>query len=72
MASVVHEPNDAQNGAQPRHGSGAEFRSTTQGPVSQPASSAQCVPIECTDAADVCNAKQSDVHFNVEFRAEAP
>ena len=41
-------------------------------PRDQPASSAQCVPMECADALDVCNGKQSDDHFNVEFRAEAP
>ena len=33
---------------------------TTQTQTSQPASSAQCVPMECADVPDVCNAEQSN------------
>ena len=36
------------------------FRTTTQTQTSQPASSAQCVPKECADVPDVCNAEQSN------------
>ena len=37
-----------------------EFRTTTQTQTSQPTSSAQCVPLECADVPDVCNAEQSN------------
>ena len=60
VAYVVHEPNQPQEDAQLSHGSGAEFRTTTQTQTSQPASPAQCVPMECADVPDVCNAGQSN------------
>ena len=37
-----------------------EFRTTTQTQTSQPTSSAQCVPLECADVPDECNAEQSN------------
>ena len=37
-----------------------EFRTTTQTQTSQPTSSAQCVPLECANVPDVCNAEQSN------------
>ena len=51
-------------------------KSSDPRPRNKPASSAQCVSMECADAPDVCNAEQSDVECRVPrgstVTAEAP